>query len=102
MTPFIFLLAEWEDENDTFGADIERFCVSLGIPRAVVRRPDDAARKGLYAAADTFVSPADNLQETFGLAGDGDFLLLWALKHDLLEFCDGNSYPCPETAGILP
>lgn len=62
-----FLLAGWEEESGSFGADIERFCTALGIPCTVVRRPDDTARKSLYAAADVFVSPADNVQETFGL-----------------------------------
>ncbi len=62
-----FLLAGWEDEEGAFGSDIERFCANLGIAHSVVRRPDDAQRKALYAAADVFVSPVDNIQETFGL-----------------------------------
>lgn len=66
-TKYRFLLAGWENESDTAGSDIERFCAQLGIPLTVVRRPDDVMRKSLYAAADVFVSPVDNLQETFGL-----------------------------------
>lgn len=62
-----FLLAGWEHEEDHFGRDIEQFCSNLGISSTLVRRPDDARRKALYAAADVFVSPADNVQETFGL-----------------------------------
>ena len=62
-----FLLAGWESDADSFGADIERFCDTLGIHRTVIRRPDDTMRKALYAAADVFLSPVDNVQETFGL-----------------------------------
>ena len=62
-----FLLAGWEYEEDRFGNDIEQFCRNLGISCVIVRRPDDARRKALYAAADVFVSPVDNVQETFGL-----------------------------------
>ena len=62
-----FLLAGWEDEQDHFASDIEKFCANLGISCTIVRRPDDAKRKALYAAADVFVSPVDNVQETFGL-----------------------------------
>jgi hypothetical protein len=39
----------------------------LGIQCSLVLRPDNDERKALYAAADIFVSPSDNLQETFGL-----------------------------------
>ena len=62
-----FLLAGWEHEEDHFGSDIEQFCRNLGISCTIVRRPDDEQRKALYAAADVFVSPVDNVQETFGL-----------------------------------
>ena len=62
-----FLLAGWEHEEDTFGSDVELFCRNLDISCTIVRRPDDAERKALYAAADIFVSPVDNMQETFGL-----------------------------------
>ena len=62
-----FLLAGWEHEEDHFGSDIEQFCRNLGISCTIVRRPDDEQRKGLYGAADVFVSPVDNVQETFGL-----------------------------------
>ena len=62
-----FLLAGWECDGDSFGADIEKFCDTLGIPRTVVLRPNDTMRKALYAAADVFLSPVDNIQETFGL-----------------------------------
>ncbi len=40
---------------------------SLGVSLQTVGNPDDGTRNGLYAAADIFVSPVDNMQETFGL-----------------------------------
>lgn len=40
---------------------------ALGVRMHVRANPPDAERNQLYAAADVFVSPVDNLQETFGL-----------------------------------
>ncbi|GFM38425.1 glycosyltransferase family 4 protein [Desulfovibrio psychrotolerans] len=40
----------------------------LGVRMHVRANPPDAERNELYAAADVFVSPVDNLQETFGLS----------------------------------
>ena len=39
----------------------------MGIKLTVIARPDDEARDSLYRAADIFLSPSDNVQETFGL-----------------------------------
>jgi hypothetical protein len=61
------LLAGWQDEDDHFGEDIKGFAKNLGIQCTLALRPDNGERKALYAAADIFVSPSDNLQETFGL-----------------------------------
>lgn len=61
------VLAGWLDDGDNFGADMQRLAAGLGIKCSLVPRPDNAVRKALYAAADVFLSPADNLQETFGL-----------------------------------
>src|SRR5262249_57736317 len=41
--------------------------VGPGVGYHVIGRPDQTARRGAYAAADIFMSLADNIQETFGL-----------------------------------
>jgi hypothetical protein len=46
---------------------IERFCRELGLQDHVRLLPDTRERQLIYAAADVFVCPADNIQETFGL-----------------------------------
>ena len=61
------VLAGWLDEADNFGSDIQKLAVNLGIKCSLVPRPDDKTKKELYAAASVFLSPSDNLQETFGL-----------------------------------
>jgi glycosyltransferase involved in cell wall biosynthesis len=61
------LLAGWQGEDDRFAEEIKAFAKNLGIKCSFVLRPDNAERKALYAAADIFISPSDNLQETFGL-----------------------------------
>lgn len=40
----------------------------LDIPFQIMPDPSDAEKHALYAAADIFVSPSDNIQETFGLS----------------------------------
>ncbi|MDR1659056.1 MAG: glycosyltransferase family 4 protein [Desulfovibrio sp.] len=64
---YCLVLAGWIDENDGFERELLRLAANLGICCRLIPRPDDAARKSLYAAADIFLSPSDNLQETFGL-----------------------------------
>ncbi|MDR3358493.1 MAG: glycosyltransferase family 4 protein [Desulfovibrio sp.] len=64
---YCLALAGWIDENDDFEKDILRLAANLGVCCRLIPRPDAAARKALYAAADIFLSPSDNLQETFGL-----------------------------------
>ncbi|MDR2124396.1 MAG: glycosyltransferase family 4 protein [Desulfovibrio sp.] len=61
------VLAGWVEDGDTFDKDIAGFAANMGIGCLTVPRPDNAGRKALYAAADVFLSPSDNLQETFGL-----------------------------------
>lgn len=50
--------------------NIETLVSELGLSKAVVLRPNvsNAERAQLLAAADVFVSPVDNLQETFGIS----------------------------------
>ncbi|MDL2306940.1 glycosyltransferase family 4 protein [Desulfovibrio sp. OttesenSCG-928-C06] len=62
-----FLLAGWQGEDETFGEEMQKFAANLGINFSLAVRPDDEERKALYACADIFLSPSDNLQETFGL-----------------------------------
>ncbi|MDR2801363.1 MAG: glycosyltransferase family 4 protein, partial [Desulfovibrio sp.] len=64
---YCLVLAGWIDEDDDFEKNILRLAANLGICCRLVPRPDDIDRKALYAAADIFLSPSDNLQETFGL-----------------------------------
>ena len=61
------ILAGWQEDGDTFTGEFKRLAANLGIRCSLVPRPDDEARKALFAAADVFLSPSDNLQETFGL-----------------------------------
>jgi hypothetical protein len=63
----VLVLAGWVEEGDTFDKEIAGFAANMGIDCLTVPRPDNADRKALYAAADVFLSPSDNLQETFGL-----------------------------------
>jgi glycosyltransferase involved in cell wall biosynthesis len=64
---YCLLLAGWQDKDDRFAEEIKALAKNLGIKCSFVLRPDNDERKALYAAADIFISPSDNLQETFGL-----------------------------------
>lgn len=46
---------------------LEFLAKSLGVKCIVIANPTNHTRRALYAAADIFVSPSDNIQETFGL-----------------------------------
>jgi D-inositol-3-phosphate glycosyltransferase len=48
-------------------AAIQRYCRELGLQDRVRLMPDTTDRHLIFAAADAFVSPVDNIQETFGL-----------------------------------
>lgn len=61
------ILAGWTDTNDDVPDALVGFARNLGIRCNLIKRPNDKMRAGLYAAADIFVSPSDNVQETFGL-----------------------------------
>ena len=60
-------LAGWTDEAQWGQGILKDLAANIGLALTVVERPDEAAKRSLYAASDVFVSPADNLQETFGL-----------------------------------
>lgn len=64
---YALLLAGWAEKDDALPQALAMYARRLGIEVRLVLRPSDAERRTLYAAADIFVSPADNIQETFGL-----------------------------------
>lgn len=61
------VLAGWTDEEDWGGHILVDLARNIGLPLTVVERPSDQRKWELYAASDVFLSPSDNLQETFGL-----------------------------------
>ena len=54
-------------ENDNYPKVLEKSAQSLKIPLSLKVTPSNEELSLLYKAADVFVSPSDNLQETFGL-----------------------------------
>jgi glycosyltransferase involved in cell wall biosynthesis len=56
------------DEQESEAARLAGAAANLGLDLVRVANPDEAKKRLLFAAADVFVSPVDNLQETFGLA----------------------------------
>lgn len=63
----VLVLAGWAEEGDALPEALGEYARGLGITVRLALRPTDAERRALYAAADVFVSPSDNIQETFGL-----------------------------------
>ena len=61
------LLAGWNEPDDKTPNILGQFAKTLGLGFSLVSRPDMQMRSRLYAAADIFVTPSDNLQETFGI-----------------------------------
>lgn len=61
------VLAGGMQSGDEMAAVLVRLAASNGVRLLVVPNPTDAQRTDLYSAADIFVSPVDNMQETFGL-----------------------------------
>lgn len=64
---FLLVVAGFVKPGDDTPARITGLAGRLGIRTRVVPSPSDADRAALFAAADVFVSPVDNMQETFGL-----------------------------------
>ena len=56
-----------EAEADDVAGRLYAAARALGLDLRRVVNPDAATKQALFAAADIFVSPVDNLQETFGL-----------------------------------
>ena len=65
---YALALAGWAGEDQGLPAALRRYGESMGIRTLSVVRPTDEERRALYAAADVFLSPSDNIQESFGLA----------------------------------
>lgn len=61
------ILAGSPDEGAALPETLTNLAANIGLELAVVRCPDDAAKKTLLHRADVVVSLADNPQETFGL-----------------------------------
>jgi glycosyltransferase involved in cell wall biosynthesis len=61
------VVAGFMQQGDTTPHVLGGFAKALGIRLHVISAPTDTERNGLYGAADIFVSPVDNMQETFGL-----------------------------------
>ncbi len=66
-TPARLILAGAEHQN--YGRSLVDMARGMGLGDRIALKADfySADKPALYAAADVFVSPADNLQETFGL-----------------------------------
>ncbi|MDR2488709.1 MAG: glycosyltransferase family 4 protein [Desulfovibrio sp.] len=64
---YALILAGWADEDQALPLALRQYAESLGIRLITLLRPTDAERRALYAAADVFLSPSDNIQESFGL-----------------------------------
>ncbi|MDR1490848.1 MAG: glycosyltransferase family 4 protein [Desulfovibrio sp.] len=63
----VLILAGFAEDGDKLPQSLQGYARSLGLDVRLVIRPGEDEKYALYAAADIFVSPADNLQETFGL-----------------------------------
>ncbi|MDR2160814.1 MAG: glycosyltransferase family 4 protein [Desulfovibrio sp.] len=61
------ILAGWAEEGDALPEALLDYAAGMGLRARLFPRPGNEERRALYAAADVFVSPSDNIQETFGL-----------------------------------
>jgi glycosyltransferase involved in cell wall biosynthesis len=61
------VLAGWTEDSDWGRQTLIDLAANIGLPLTVVERPSDGLKKDLFVASDVFLSPSDNLQETFGL-----------------------------------
>lgn len=62
------VMAGYCGPEDTAPDYLRAVSAMLGIAFHIMPNPSDAEKHDLYAAADVFVSPSDNIQETFGLS----------------------------------
>lgn len=61
------VLAGWAEKGDPLPGQYAELAEHLGVPVTLLLSPDKETRRKLFAAADIFLSPVDNIQETFGL-----------------------------------
>jgi glycosyltransferase involved in cell wall biosynthesis len=61
------VLAGWMAPEDDLPGTLQALARNLKLDLRLIASPEDAAKLDLYRAADIFVSPVDNAQETFGL-----------------------------------
>lgn len=66
----VTLVMAGSDSLYKYAARVEQFAAELGVAGRVVIRTNlpDREVPDYYAAADVFISPSDNIQETFGLS----------------------------------
>ncbi len=64
---YALIVAGWAEENDPLPEALAAYASAMGIRLVPVVRPSNEDCQALYALADIFLSPSDNIQETFGL-----------------------------------
>jgi len=63
----LLVVAGWTEPDDDFPKTFAALARNVGLSCHIEARPSDHRKQELYAAADIFLSLADNVQETFGL-----------------------------------
>ncbi|MDQ7832823.1 MAG: glycosyltransferase family 4 protein [Desulfovibrionaceae bacterium] len=67
--PPCLVMAGWTEEGgEAFARALTDFASGIGLEFRLFPRPDEARKRRILAASDVFLSPVDNLQETFGLS----------------------------------
>ena len=61
------VVAGWAEDDDPLPETLRHYANLRGVRLVHFLRPTGDERRALYAAADCFLSPSDNIQETFGL-----------------------------------
>jgi len=63
------VMAGWTEKGGgALARALKDLATGIGLEFRLYPRPDEARKRRIFAAADVFVSPVDNLQETFGLS----------------------------------
>ncbi|QLA16151.1 glycosyltransferase [Desulfolutivibrio sulfoxidireducens] len=67
--PPCLVMAGWTEEGSQAAIQaLTRFAAGVGLAFRLFPRPGEDKKRSILRAADVFVSPVDNLQETFGLS----------------------------------
>jgi glycosyltransferase involved in cell wall biosynthesis len=64
---FRLVAGGWTESNDDLPQTLVEVAANIGLPLTMILRPDEQGKRELFQAADIFLSPVDNPQETFGL-----------------------------------